>query len=205
MSYATNDTIRAVSSLRTVKDAGDGLLDFWGRVAKQEIDQFCNRDFLYEEDVEKSFLVTSPLIVLDKEVSAITAAEWFTEDNTSMGDIDYENDFLVVPPNNRQIRYQNMTGIERPYPITPRLVKITANWGTATVPTDVELVYMRLVERIAARIHEDDVLQQHSPYQSQDDGDQYNYSLDNGTLRNLLRPEDRAQLWKWVSHGRVTA
>lgn len=205
MSYLDNQALRYRSSLRAVQDADDELLADWASIAQGEIDQFCNRDFTHEVDVEKAFWVTGPLIVCGKEVSNITAAASFDEQSNPLGEIDIEHDLLVIPPSNTSIRYSLMTSKRQPYPITPRLVKITANWGTASVPAEVSRVYFRLIERIAARSHEDDQLQMHAPYGKQGDGDGYDYDLGNATLRNLLRPEDRAQLWKWVNHGRLTA
>lgn len=203
MSYLDNDALRYRSSLRLVQDADDDLLAEWSAIAQGEIDQFCNRDFTFEGEVEKSFWVTGPLIVCGKEVSNITAAESFDEKNITLGVIDVEHDFLIVPPSNTSIRYTLMTSKRQPYPITPRLVKITADWGLPSVPAEVSRVYFRLVERIAIRSNEDDQLQQNAPYAKQGDGDGYDYDLGNATLRNLLRPEDRAQLWKWVNHGRL--
>lgn len=205
MSYLDNNALRSRSNLRAVQDADDFLLAEWSSIAQGEIDQFCSRDFTFEAGVEKSFWVTGPLIICGKEVSNITAAESFDEQQNTLGAIDVEHDFLVIPPSNTSIRYSLMTSKRQPYPITPRLVKITADWGMVTTPAEVARVYFRLIERLAVRSHEDDQLQMHAPYGKQSDGDGYDYDLGNATLRNLLRPEDRAQLWKWVNHGRLTA
>lgn len=205
MAYVDNETLRLQSSLREVQDADDETLAMWGDMARAEIDQFCNRDFDFEVGVEKSIWVTGPFISLPKEISNITHAEEANIDNFSNGVIDYAHDFVIMPPANTSIRYHLLSTERKPYPIKPRMVKITADWGMPTVPVEVQRVYRILIDRIAARNHEDDRLQVHAPYAKQSDGDGYDYDLGNGTLRNLLRPEDRAQLWKWVNHGRLIA
>ena len=205
MPYASFDDLRSYSSLRIMQDADDDKLATWSAIAQGEIDQFCSRDFVFEAAVPKSFWVTGPLIVLSKEVSSITYAETADQHGNVEGPINVSTEFLVIPPGNRTIRFQRMTNATQPYPIPPKLVTITADWGLDPIPDDVVRVFKRIVERVGVRYHEDDIQQQHFPYAKQSDGDGYDYDLGNATLRNLLRPEDRAQLWKWVSHGRISA
>jgi len=71
------------------------------------------------------------------------------------------------------------------------------------MPPTIKIVFTRLVKRLAIRSNLDDTLQLNSPYVSELTGDGYTYNLNNGTLRNLLRPEDRELLWPYVSHGRI--
>jgi hypothetical protein len=205
VTYVSNDDLRSTSLLRVVQDADDDTLDGWTEIARSEIDQFCSRDFVFEPGVTRDIFVTSPLIVLDKEVSNITSVISSSADGTLLGPVDFATQLRVMSPGNRQIRYPGMTSPARPYPIPPRILAITADWGTVTPPSAVVTVFKQLVDRIAAQSHEDDVLQINAPYAKQDDGDGYNYDLGNGTLRNLLRPQDRAKLWKHVNHGRVVA
>lgn len=205
MTYVSYDSLREASSLRNVQDADDDQLAIWSGLARGEIDQFCSRDFVFEAGVTRQVWATGPLIVLDKEVSNITAVNAANANGVDLGPVDPTTQLLIVPPNNRSIRYPAMTNMSKPYPIPPRMLTITADWGLAVPPAEVQRVFRTLVDRLAARSHEDDVLQINAPYAKQDDGDGYNYDLGNGTLRNLLRPEDRAQLWKWVSHGRVVS
>lgn len=204
MSYADYSTIRGSSELRLVQDADDATLDRWIRRAKLAIDQFCSRDFVFEEGVAKDFYVTSPLIVLDKEVSNITAATVTDVTSGAMeGDVDIASEFMVMPTTRRQIRFRRIATGPNNYPVRAKTVTITADWGTPEPPDAVVDVFLNLIERLAARSNEDDVLQGHSAYLREDDGDGYTFDRGNGTLRNLLRSEDRAQLWKHVAHGRV--
>jgi len=105
----------------------------------------------------------------------------------------------------KAIRYKRLIHTNQNYPISPKQITITADWGDPTVPEEVTDVFLTLIERIAARSNEDDILQGHAAYLREDDGDGYSFDRQNGTLRNLLRPEDAAALWKHVSHGRVVA
>lgn len=203
MSYVSFDDLRSTSLLRLVQDAADDQLAAWSDIARGEIDQFCSRDFLFEAGVTKDVWVTGPLITLAKEISNITAASTTPANGTTPAALDFATQLRVLGPANRQIRYPAMTNLSMPYPIPPRLLTLTADWGLSVPPDAVLRVFRILVDRCAARSHEDDVLQMNAPYSSQDDGDGYNYDLANATLRNLLRPEDRAQLWPHISHGRV--
>lgn len=204
MTYVSNDDLRSTSSLRVVQDADDDTLAEWTELARSEIDQFCSRDFVFEPGVTRDVYVTSPLIVLDKEVSNITSVLSSAGDGTPLGPLNFATQLRILT-GGRQVRYPGMTNAGRPYPIAPRILTITADWGTPVPPAAVVTVFKQLVDRIAAQSHEDDVLQVNAPYQRQDDGDGYSYDLGSGTLRNLLRPQDRAKLWKHVYHGRVVA
>lgn len=72
-----------------------------------------------------------------------------------------------------------------------------------TVPPAVKRIFIKLVQRISLRSNLDDQIQFNGPYESETTGDGYTYNMSNGTLRNLLRPEDRELLWPYVNHGRV--
>jgi len=71
------------------------------------------------------------------------------------------------------------------------------------IPVMLKRLFIKLVKRLAIRSNLDDEIQTNSAYVSETTGDGYTYSLANGTLRNLLRPEDRELLWPYVNHGRV--
>ena len=204
MSYASYDELRDGSTLRIVQDAADDQLAVWSDIAQGEIDQFCSRDFVYEPGVTKDVWVTSSLITLPKEVSNIVAATSSSDGGGSSVPLNV-NSLRVMGPGNRQIRYAGFSNGAPTYPPPTRLLTITADWGSQTPPAAVARVFRILIDRIAARSHEDDALQVNAPYARQDDGDGYSYDLGNGTLRNLLRPEDRAALWPYVHHGRVVA
>lgn len=203
MTYASYDELRSGTTLQLVRDASDDQLAVWSDIARAEIDQFCSRDFVFETAVTKDVWVTGPLITLDKEISNITAATTTPESGVTSSPLDFTTALRVLSPGNRQIRYPSVTNNSMPYPIQPRLLTLTADWGTPLPPSAVVRVFRNVIDRLAARSHEDDILQINQPYTKQDDGDGYNYDMANGTLRNLLRPEDRAQLWKHVNHGRV--
>lgn len=205
MTYADYDDIRRSSDLRIVQDADDDQLARWCDIAKGEIDQFCSRDFTFEEQVPYDYYVTSHLIPLRKEIANITAVTALdVATGEVLGDVDL-SEFLIMPTTRRQLRFKRMVRRDMQYPLPALQLTITADWGLALVPEEVTRVFKRLIERIAARSNEDDVLQQHAPYLREDDGDGYSYDRGNPTLRNLLRPEDRAALWKWVSYGRILA
>lgn len=88
------------------------------------------------------------------------------------------------------------------------IVPDTANrvlWVTdiPVLPRQVKRVFTRLVQRLALRADEEDQYQMNSGYASETTGDGYSYSLSDGTLRNLLRPEDREMLWPYMNRGRM--
>lgn len=74
---------------------------------------------------------------------------------------------------------------------------------TPVIPRVVRRVFIKLVKRLAIRSAIDDQLQYNSYYQSETTGDGYSYNLSNGTMRNLLRPEDKEALWPYVNHGAI--
>lgn len=74
---------------------------------------------------------------------------------------------------------------------------------TPVIPRVIRRVFIKLVKRLAIRASLDDQLQYNSYYLSETTGDGYSYNLGNGTLRNLLRPEDKEALWPYVNHGAI--
>jgi hypothetical protein len=64
-------------------------------------------------------------------------------------------------------------------------------------------VFLRLVQRLAIRDEAEDHRQINSVYASETLGDGYTYDLNNGTLRNLIRPEEAHMLLPYVNRGRI--
>jgi hypothetical protein len=70
-------------------------------------------------------------------------------------------------------------------------------------PAAVKKVFVRLVQRLAVRAHEEDFIQANNYYVSEKTGDDYTYDLSDGTMRNLLRPEDFRLLFPYINHGLI--
>lgn len=79
----------------------------------------------------------------------------------------------------------------------------TTDLNTPVLPRPIRRVFIKLVQRLALRAGQDDQYQMNSPYASETTGDGYSYSLSDGTMRNLLRPEDREMLWPYKNRGRM--
>jgi len=75
--------------------------------------------------------------------------------------------------------------------------------ASAVIPRQIRRAYLRLVQRIAIRDDAEDHRQINSPYSTETLGDGYSYDLGNGTLRNLLRPEEAHMLLPYVNRGRI--
>lgn len=73
----------------------------------------------------------------------------------------------------------------------------------SVMPRQIRRAFLRLVQRIAIRDDAEDHRQLNSPYSSETLGDGYTYDLGNGTLRNLLRPEEAHMLLPYVNRGRI--
>lgn len=73
------------------------------------------------------------------------------------------------------------------------------------MPARFKKVFIRLVKRLAVRDDEEDNYNRDIGYQSEKTGDGYEYDLTNGTLRNLIRPEDFQVLHYMVNDGVVVA
>jgi hypothetical protein len=73
------------------------------------------------------------------------------------------------------------------------------------MPARLKRVFIRLVKRLAVRDDEEDNYNRDIGYQSERTGDGYEYDLTNGTLRNLIRPEDFQVLHYFVNDGVVVA
>src|SRR3990167_3483455 len=73
----------------------------------------------------------------------------------------------------------------------------------AVMPRQLRRVFLRLVQRIAIRDDAEDHRQINSPYTSETLGDGYSYDLGNGTLRNIIRPQDANMLLPYVNRGWV--
>lgn len=72
------------------------------------------------------------------------------------------------------------------------------------MPRVIRRVFLRLVQRIAIRDDAEDHRQINSPYSSESLGDNYSYDLGNGTLRNLMRPEEAHMLLPYINRGHIT-
>jgi len=73
----------------------------------------------------------------------------------------------------------------------------------SVMPRAIRRAFLRIVQRIALRDEAEDHRQINSPYLSETLGDGYSYDLSNGTLRNLIRPEEAHMLLPFVNRGRV--
>jgi len=73
----------------------------------------------------------------------------------------------------------------------------------SVMPRVIRRVFLRLVQRLAIRDEAEDHRQINSPYTTETLGDGYSYDLSNGTLRNLIRPEEAHMLLPYVNRGRV--
>lgn len=80
-----------------------------------------------------------------------------------------------------------------------------ASVDSLVIPARFKRVFIRLVQRIAIRDDEEDNYNRNIGYQSEKTGDGYEYDLSNGTLRNLIRPEDFQVLHYMVNDGVVVA
>jgi len=79
----------------------------------------------------------------------------------------------------------------------------STDFNGGVMPRAIRRVFLRLVQRIALRDEAEDHRQINSPYTSETLGDGYTYDLTNGTLRNLIRPEEAHMLLPYVNRGRV--
>jgi hypothetical protein len=86
---------------------------------------------------------------------------------------------------------------------TANLVKASADLEGSVMPRQIRRAFLRLVQRIAIRDDAEDHRQINSPYSTETLGDGYSYDLNNGTLRNLLRPEEVHMLLPYVNRGRI--
>jgi len=71
------------------------------------------------------------------------------------------------------------------------------------LPRAIRRVFLRLVQRIALRDDPEDHRQMNSVYTNETLGDGYTYDLSNGTLRNLMRPEEAMMLAPYINRGPV--
>lgn len=80
---------------------------------------------------------------------------------------------------------------------------INLDFENAIMPRAIKRVFLRIVQRVALRDDAEDYRQINSPYSNETLGDGYTYDLSNGTLRNLIRPEEAHMLLPYVNRGRV--
>ena len=83
------------------------------------------------------------------------------------------------------------------------LVLASTDLDGSVMPRQIRRAFLRLVQRIAIRDDAEDHRQLNSPYSNETLGDGYTYDLGNGTLRNLLRPEEAHMLLPYVNRGRI--
>lgn len=79
----------------------------------------------------------------------------------------------------------------------------STDFAGGVLPRAIRRVFLRLVQRIALRDDPEDHRQMGSGYTNETLGDGYNYDLSNGTLRNLLRPEEAMMLLPYINRGPV--
>lgn len=89
--------------------------------------------------------------------------------------------------------------------LPPESQRTTVSVDALVMPRNLKRVFIRLVKRIAVRDDEEDNYNRDIGYQSEKTGDGYDYDLTNGTLRNLIRPEDFQVLHYYVNDGVVVA
>ena len=80
---------------------------------------------------------------------------------------------------------------------------INIDFQNSIMPSQIKRVFLRLVQRVALRDDAEDYRQINSPYANETLGDGYTYDLSNGTLRNMIRPEEAHMLLPYVNRGRV--
>lgn len=110
----------------------------------------------------------------------------------------------------QDIKYKYNSHISKTGSGSPHVVADQANvayFSTdcegSVLPSSIRRVFLRLVQRLAIREDAEDLRQLNSPYSNETLGDGYTYSLDNGTLRNLLRPDEANMLRPYVNRGRI--
>lgn len=79
----------------------------------------------------------------------------------------------------------------------------SVDFAGGVLPRAIRRVFLRLVQRIALRDDPEDHRQMNSVYTNETLGDGYNYDLSNGTLRNLMRPEEALMLLPYINRGPV--
>lgn len=79
----------------------------------------------------------------------------------------------------------------------------TLSTNNPTLPYNIKKAFIRLVQRLALRDDEEDNYIRNSGYTTETTGDNYSYSLADGTLRAVVRPEEFALLWPHQHSGRT--
>lgn len=86
---------------------------------------------------------------------------------------------------------------------TENTATFSVDFAGGVLPRAIRRVFLRLVQRIALRDDPEDHRQMNSVYTNETLGDGYNYDLSNGTLRNLMRPEEALMLLPYINRGPV--
>lgn len=202
MSYATVEEIRSAGRrLSAIKEATNVEINAWATEAAAIIQSFCNQSFVYEEDVEKTVTLfqgdnldySSNLRAYANLPSVLNGAFTVIVEGDEVSDY-----FYTYNAESLTLYYDWSTPYSEPNQITVR-----GTWGYADTPDAIKIVFIRLVLRLAIRSSEEDMIHLGSGYTTETTGDGYAYNLSNGTLRNLLRPEDFVLLWPYVNHGIV--
>lgn len=204
MSYASIEEIRSAGRrITAIREATNVEINAWAAEANAIIHSFCNQSFVYEEDVDKVLTLyrgdnldfSSRLRAYANLPSVLNGPFTVTVDGDEISDYfyTYNAESLVL--------YYDWSD---PYS-EPNQITVRGTWGYASTPEAVKIVFLRLVMRLAIRSSEEDMIHLNSGYTNEVTGDGYSYNLSNGTLRNLLRPEDFVLLWPYVNHGVVIA
>lgn len=203
MAYASNTEIQTFSTIGAVTSASNTLLTKWSNKAKYILDAYCKTNFDYEAATDKVIYATGPIIPLAKEVNNITSATATLDDGTSDVAILITNEFVVYPNDKRLLKWSRLNTTSSPP--APRMLTLTADWGPAVLYPDVKFVFMTLVERIAIREKEDNLIQMHEPYASQSAVDGYTYDTSSAVMRSYFTPEEKMILHPYIYRGKVVA
>lgn len=204
MAYASIEEIRSAGrNIQAIREATNVEIALWSEEATAIINSFCNQDFSYEEDIEKVL----PLYRGDNsEYSSNIRAyallpSLLNGEFTVIVDGEEISDYFYTYNAESMVLYYDWSSSYT----EPNQITIRGTWGHANTPAAIKTVFLRLVMRLAIRSSEEDLIHLNSGYTAETTGDGYTYSLTNGTLRNLLRPEDFVLLWPHVNHGIVVA
>lgn len=195
MSYATLDEIKAsAQDLGELITASNGQIQSWADESMVIINTFCNMDFTLETDAIKTFRVIDGMIYLTKPISGTIV---LSEDGVITDPY-----FYSVDPSGLQIEYNTCQIAPSTFNIyRNRTVTIEADWGYSVIPLPIKIVFFRLIRRLAIRSDNEDYVNINGGYTSETTGNDYSWNIGNGTVRNLLRPEDFTLLWPFINNG----
>lgn len=194
--YATLDEIKAsAQDIDEIITASNGQITAWANEATAIINNFCNMDFSYEVDTQKSFRVVEGIIYFDKPLARLVSV--------SEGDDVVDPMFYSIDPDGLQMEYLTGWSHSDFNWFRNHVITVEGDWGDPMVPDPIKVVFLRLVKRLAVRSSSEDYVNINGGYTSESVGDAYLWNIGNGTVRNIFRPEDFVLLWPYINHGTV--